>query len=143
MKYRRQILFEAALAAILMMPLDTRAESRVLALSQQWSGSIADLALKNEAPANGCVTDAKTFEKLWKAWKIGEKVPDIDFKTEMVVVTTTRGSRLRLTVRLDEKGDLRVDGVATRDLRPGFRYAVGVIKREGVKTIRGKELPKD
>jgi hypothetical protein len=31
-------------------------------------------------------------------------------------------------------------GIATRDLAPGFRYAVLVLPREGVKTINGKEL---
>ncbi len=143
MKYRRHFLFGATLAIILAIPLGARAESRVLTLSQRWSGSIADLTLQNKAPANSCITDAKTFEKLWKAWMIGDKVPDVDFKTEMVVVTTTRGGRVRLTARLDDQGDLRVDGLATRDLRPGFRYEVGVIPREGVKTVRGKELPKD
>ncbi|HEY7424184.1 MAG TPA: hypothetical protein VH682_08125 [Gemmataceae bacterium] len=143
MEYRQHLLFGVALASILVMSPDTRAESKALTPSQRWSGSIEDLTLQKEAPANGGITDAKTFEKLWKAWKIGDKVPDIDFKTEMVAVTTTRGGRVRLAVQLDEKGDLRVGGLATRDLRPGFRYEVGAIKREGVKTVNGKELPKD
>jgi hypothetical protein len=141
--YRRHFLFGAALAIILAMPLDTRAGAKILTPSQRWNGSIADLTLQNKAPADGCITDAKAFEKLWKAWMIGDKAPDVDFKTEMVVVTTTRGGRVRLNVRLDENGDLRVDGLATRDFRPGFRYEIGVIKREGIKTVRGKELPKD
>jgi hypothetical protein len=142
-KNRWHFLFGAALAAILMMSPDTRAESKVLTPSQKWNGSIADLALQKETPANGCITDAKTFEKLWKAWQIGDKTPDVDFKTEMIVVTTTRGGQVRLALRLDEKGNLNVGGLATRDLRPGFRYVVGVIKREGVKTVNGKELPRD
>jgi hypothetical protein len=126
-----------------MMPLDARAEAKALKPSPQWNGSIDDLALQKEAPANSCITDAKAFEKLWKAWKIGDKVPEVDFTKEMVVVATTRGGRLGFAVRLDDKGDLQVGGFATRDLRPGFRYVVGVIKREGVNTVNGKELPKE
>jgi len=142
-EYRRRFLFGVALASILVISPETQAESKALTPSQRWSGSNEYLTLQKEAPANGCITDAKTFEKLWKAWKFGDKVPDVDFKTEMVVVTTTRGGRVRLAIQLDEKGNLRVGGLATRDLRPGFRYEIGVIKREGVKTVNGKELPKD
>jgi len=57
-----------------------------------------------------------------------------------VLVATTQGSILRLAPTLDEKGDLRVVGVATLDLRLGFRYVIAVVSREGVKTVNGKEL---
>jgi hypothetical protein len=30
--------------------------------------------------------------------------------------------------------------MATRDLRPGFRYEILVLPREGVKTVNGKPL---
>jgi hypothetical protein len=33
--------------------------------------------------------------------------------------------------------------ISTRDLRPGFRYAIKSIPREGVKTVDGKPLPKE
>jgi hypothetical protein len=42
-----------------------------------------------------------------------------------------------------DKGDLQALAIATRDLRPGFRYAVLVVPREGVKTINGKELKEE
>jgi hypothetical protein len=68
-------------------------------------------------------------------------VPEIDFKKEIVIVETTRGGSLRVgTLKLTDKGDLRVAAIATRDLRPGFRYAVLVLPREGVKSINGKEI---
>jgi hypothetical protein len=50
----------------------------------------------------------KALEKLWKDWKLTDKMPDIDFTKELVVVSTTTGSRLRLALTLDDKGDLQV-----------------------------------
>jgi hypothetical protein len=50
------------------------------------------------------------------------------------------GSRLSLSAQLDEKGNLQVLGVATRDFRSGFRYVLATVSREGVKSVNGKEL---
>ena len=46
-------------------------------------------------------------------------------------------------VKLDDKGDLRVVALATRDIRPGFRYAIKSVSKEGIKTVDGKPLPKE
>ena len=61
----------------------------------------------------------------------------------MIVITTTSGSKLRLSASLDDKGNLEVLGMATRDLRPRFRYVIATVSRKGVKTVNGKELPKE
>jgi len=66
-----------------------------------------------ESPTDGVITNAKDLEKLCKAWKIK-----------------------------DDKGDVRVLSLATRDIRDDFAYNVLVISRTGVKTINGKEIPK-
>jgi hypothetical protein len=105
-------------------------------------GSIDDEKLAKEMPENGVITNAKDFEKLVKAWKVADQVPDVDFDKEIVLVGTTEGSKLTLNAALDEKGDLKVLGLATRDLRPGFRYVIISVPREGVKTVNGKDLPK-
>jgi ribosomal protein S12 len=44
---------------------------------------------------------------------------------------------------LDEKGNLIVLGFGTRDLRPGFRYVLGTVRKDAVKTVNGKALPKE
>jgi hypothetical protein len=119
----------------------THAEDKAIKATQDWKGTVADEMLQKKAPANGYITDAKTFKQLWEDWKLGDKMPVIDFKKEVVVVQTTRGSQLQVgPVKLTEKGDLRVVGIATLDLQPGFRYAVLVLPREGVKSVNGKEL---
>jgi hypothetical protein len=89
------------------------------------------------------IANAKTLEKVWKAWGIKDKMPDVDFTKEIVLTATTNGSRLNLRPVIDEKGDLKTLGLGTSDLRPGFRYVIVVVSREGVKTINGKEVPKD
>jgi hypothetical protein len=33
--------------------------------------------------------------------------------------------------------------ISTRDLRPGFRYAIKSVSKEGVKTVNGQPLPKE
>ena len=113
-----------------------------LKATDTWMGSIDDEKLAKEMPENGVITNAKDFEKLVKAWKVAEKVPEVDFDKEIVLVAKTVGSRLRLGASLDEKGDLKALGLATRDLRTGFRYVIISVPKEGVKTVNGKELPK-
>ena len=107
-----------------------------------WSGSVDDENLQKEMPADGFITNAKAFEKLIKAWKVAEKVPEVDFKKEIVVIATSVGSKLSLKASLNEKGDLKALGFGTRDLQPGFRYVIISVPSEGVKTVNGKALTK-
>lgn len=57
---------------------------------QSWQGDypVARLNLLPEEQreqAVGFMNDAKTFEQVWKAFKTGEDVPDIDFKSNLVL----------------------------------------------------------
>src|SRR6266851_1934818 len=115
------------------------AEKTKIKTTKEWKGSVADEKLAKDAPA--CITDAKALEKLWKAWKIEDKMPEVDFTKEIVVLSTTPGSRLTIFANLDDKGNLEVGGLATRDFGEGFRYVIATVPREGVKTINGKDLP--
>ena len=113
-----------------------------LQATNTWTGSIDDEKLAKEMPENGVITNAKDFAKLVKAWKVAEKAPEVNFDKEIVLVAKTGGSKLTLRASLDEKGDLKALGLATRDLRPGFRYVIISVPKEGVKTVNGKELSK-
>lgn len=104
--------------------------------------SVDDEALMNEAPANGVIASTKAWEKLAKAWGIKDPAK-VNFDKQILVLATTRGSRLNLNTRLDEQGDLKIVAISTRDLRPGFRYAIKSVNREGVKTVNGQPLPKE
>lgn len=107
---------------------------------KEWKGSVADVKLKKDAPS--VITTQKELEKVWKSWKVEGKAPAVDFDKEIVVVTTGDGSKLSLSLTLDDKGNLQVLGLATRDLAEGFRYVIATVSRKGVKTVDGKELPK-
>jgi hypothetical protein len=131
----------AALALVGLIVPAVHAEKKQVKLTNEWTGSVEDEKLLKDAPA--CVTSKKGLENLWKAWKISDKMPEVDFDKEIVVISTTRGSKLKAAANLDEKGNLQVLGVATQDLRPGFRYVIATVSKEGVKTVNGKELPKE
>ncbi len=107
-----------------------------------WKGSIADAKLSSERPESGVITNATDFEKRFKAWNVAEKVPAIDFDKELVLVETTSGGTLNVRAMLDENGNLKVVGIATRDFRPGFRYMIISVSKQDVKTVNGKVLPK-
>lgn len=106
------------------------------------AGSNDDEGLAKQAPESGVVVSEKGWEKLAKAWGIKD-APKVDFSKELLVVATTRGSKMNLDAKVDAKGDLKVLAASTRDLRPGFRYAIRSVGRDGVKTVNGKELPKE
>jgi RNA polymerase sigma factor (sigma-70 family) len=117
------------------------AQKNAVKPSKEWTGSVEDENLAKGAPA--CITSAKGLDTFWKAWKLADKVPELDFTKEIVILTTTRGSKLRLVATLDERGNLTVGGLATCDLAPGFRYVIATVSKEGVKTVNDKELPKE
>jgi hypothetical protein len=127
----------AGLAFATVAPL-APAQAKKMEITKQWSGSAEDeKAIKPE-----CITSAKGLEAVWKAWKIEGDVPKVDFTKDLVVAVYSVGSKLNLAgATLDDKGNLDVLGFGTRDIRPGFRYVLGVVSREGVKTVNKKALP--
>jgi uncharacterized lipoprotein YbaY len=114
------------------------ADQKPITPTKVWRGSIMDEALMVDAPT--LITDAETLAKLWSNWKIKGKKPKVNFAKEIVIVATSRGSGLNVFARLDENGNLESGGFGTMDLRPGFRYVIATIPREGIKTVNGKEL---
>jgi hypothetical protein len=144
MMYQRGLLFGvgALAVALLLTPGVMGADAKELKPVEKWSGSVDDEKLLKEAPEKGVITDAKTFEKVWTAWKIGDKTPKLDFDKVIVVFTTTTGGKISAKPMLDDKGDLKFLGLGTRDLKPGFRYDMQAVEREGIKTVNGKEIGK-
>jgi len=140
MTFRSILLAALTMVTAVSYPLSVfSANKKPVAPSQQWSGSVADLSLQKAVPA--VILSEEGLENLWKVWKIEGSVPKVDFSRNLIAVQTTRGSRLRLSAALDEKGNLELLGLATRDLRPGFRYVAAVLSRKDVKTVNGQKLP--
>jgi hypothetical protein len=130
----------AVLCGGLLATAEAQAQKKDLTIVMKWSGSVEDENLQKDAPQ--VITSAKEFEKVWKAFKAEGKVPFVDFDKFMVVAVYSSGSKLNLAgAKLDDKGNLQVLGFGTRDLRPGFRYVLGVVSNEGVLSVNGKKLP--
>jgi hypothetical protein len=129
-----------ASSALAVVAPQAAAQGKTVEISKKWSGSVEnEKAIKPEF-----ITSSKKLEAVWKAWKIKEDLPKIDFTKNIVVAVYSAGSKLKMAgAKLDDKGNLTVLGLGTRDLRPGFRYVLGVVSRAGVKTVNKKELPKE
>ena len=110
-------------------------------LTVDLSGSIDDAELAKKAPPQNVVVSEKGWEALAKAWNLKDP-PKVDFTKEVLVVATTQGGKLTMNP-VTQAGDLKVVAISTRDLRPGFRYAIKSFSKDGVKTVNGKELPKE
>lgn len=126
------------LASILISALCSAAPPKNLEPIAEWKGSIDDAA-RQPVPSR-VITDAVDLARIWKDWKVTGEVPKINFAESCIVAETTSGSILSIQGRLSEDGDLRTLGMATRDLRPGFRYVLAHFSTKGVKTINGTKI---
>jgi|GEM_PF-1770675 len=104
-----------------------------------FSGSVADRDLQKNVPEY--IIEAQPLADLWKSWGIADKMPSVDFAKQIVVINTTVGSTIRPSFSCDINGNITVEVMMTKDIRPGFRYAIAVISREGAVSIDGKPLP--
>ena len=129
-----------SLVLLALAPTFAAAQAQKLTPTKTWKGSVAEEALEKAVPK--AVVSQKALDALWASWSQTEKAPTVDFKKEIVVFTTSRGSVVNLIVTKKEK-DLAVSGFGTRDLRPGFRFVMGSIPREGIETVNGEALPKE
>lgn len=135
----RSLLLVTACAAV--APADDKKDPPAPKPAVDLSGSVDDQGLVKKAPPQNVVVSEKGWETLAKAWNLKDP-PKVDFTKDVLVVATTVGSRLSLTPTVKD-GDLKTTAIATRDLRPGFRYAIQSVARDGIKTVDGKALPKE
>jgi len=87
------------------------------------------------------ITDPATFAKAWKKLGLKESPGEVNFAHEALFLATTRGSRISLRLKDEGKGKLRVLAMATRDIRPGFRYVFGVFSKKDWQQINETPLP--
>ena len=138
--------FSAVLPGILLSALCSCAQTppvgrEPVKVIQEWSGAVADESLLTNA--SPVIVSDLALKKIWQAWSLTNAIPTVDFTKQLVVITTSRGSLLRLIPSLDAQGDLHLVGLGTRDLRPGFRYVIATVSRDGVKTANGQALPRE
>jgi hypothetical protein len=109
--------------------------------SATWDAMLGDVALKELAPKSGFLADEQAFAELWKAWRPGEDVPAVDFSKDLILVALANGpNRARTRPTLDEAGDLKFTVMQTKRGGRGFGYALLMVSREGIKTVKGEPI---
>lgn len=137
-----RIFVGAMLAGILLTAAtpDALAQKKKVTATVIMKGSVDDDKLAKPA----VIVSAKGLEAVWKAWAVKGDMPKVDFTKNLVVAVYSAGSNLNLAgANLDDQGNLEVLGFGTRDFRPGFRYVLGTVSRDGVKTVSKKALPSE
>lgn len=114
------------------------AEARELTPLHQWKGSVE--TGKSDGATPQVITSAAEMAAVWKKCERTDALPEIDWSKQFALLATTAGSVLRLGARLEAGGDVKALGLATMDFRPGFRYVLLVLPRDGVKTVNGQPL---
>jgi hypothetical protein len=70
-------------------------------------------------------------------------VPEVDFKTSLVVVATSRKGPIKAAVLVDDKktGDMKIKVELERQSDgTGLQVLIAVFPRAGIKTIEGKVI---
>ena len=127
------------------LSLTFAATSRVLAgeptkiePEQSWSGKFRDSTKQSRAPKLDFISDAATFEFVWKSWRREEPIPKIDFETKLVLLGMTSGpNTISLDASLEDSGNVTLHSMSTLVGGPGFGYSMKVIDRKGIKTVQG------
>jgi hypothetical protein len=130
-----------------------RAATTELKVEQSWDGIIKNEKLLRHAPTNGkplqgaagFVAEEKAWVKLWKAWRGDERVPEVNFAKELVLVFTLGGPNKVSPpeLRLDDNGELKARAVATLIGGRGFCYKIVVVRREGIRSVNATPVPKE
>ena len=119
---------------------------RDLPILQNWSGDfpIAHLDRLPEGQTDtsiGYIGDRSNFANVWKAFKLEEPVPEVDFSKNLVVYTRNVRFYNRLSIfKITLTGDtIDVMAMETRSARPLEAHtamAMAAILREGIKYIK-------
>ena len=117
-----------------------------LPILQQWSGDYPVSEL-HRLPENlrtspvGYLADAETFADVWQAFKPNEKMPEVDFKSNLVVFTRNVDFYNRTSIGMVKLADgvLEIVAMETMSALPiedKAAMAMAVIHRAGVKFIQ-------
>lgn len=116
-----------------------------VSILNQWRGQSRINELKVLAPANGMITDARSWNALWLKWRAeaNEKTPTIDFDANIVIVALAHGPNnvSVKTLERDKNGAVDYRAMSTRRGGPGFGYLLMEVPRDGIKSVRNFPVP--
>jgi hypothetical protein len=104
------------------------------------SGDLTDRDLMRSAPSTGVIATQKDYDVLVKVWNIKDP-PKIDFTREVLIVGTSQSRTFDLKHTVKD-GDLVITSTGSKETGDGFRWKMTTVKREGIKTVQGVELPR-
>ena len=93
-----------------------------------------------KGPTQGVILDGVEYEKIWRELGLTEEPAAVDFAKEVVVLSTTRGSRITFRLRDEGEERLQVMSISTKDIRSGLRFAFCVLSRSAWKQINDRKL---
>jgi hypothetical protein len=140
---RYGICFGLPLILLLVTGLPTWAqEAQRVPVLQTWKGKFQTAALRNQAPRKQFIADQQSWIALWTAWRGTEPVPNVDFTTQLILVTTAPGQGMNtdLDWRMSFNGDLTSSEVFINDDAPGFTYVIQKINLNGARSVFGISL---
>ena len=121
-------------------------EPKDIPILQKWSGDYHIVNLKwlpegQQKSRIGYIGDAAIFATVWKAFKPGEKTPEVDFSRNFIVFSRNvdfynRISILKITLK---DGVIKILAMETRSALPiedKVAMAMAVIPRAGVESIQ-------
>ena len=115
--------------------------ARSVRIYQQWVGFLPNGAPSFGLPKNGYVLDEETWEELWHAWRPTEKVPEVNFANEMILVGSLDGkTRVYLRATKTEEGQLTVSVNGSGNVK-GLSYSFAKVLRAGILSVNGERLP--
>ncbi|MCP4256771.1 MAG: hypothetical protein GY774_04490 [Planctomycetes bacterium] len=117
-----------------------------LPILQQWSGDYPVSELRR-LPENlrtssvGFLANAETFAGVWQAFQPNEKIPDVDFKSNLVVFTRNtdfynRTSIMKVTLQKGAADVIAMETMSALPIEDKAAMAMAVIPRAGVRFIR-------
>ncbi len=91
-------------------------------------------------PVREVITNGAEYERVWRQLGLDREPGAVDFGRELIVVSTTRGSRITFRLRDEGEGKLQVMSISTRDIRPGLRFGFCVLTKSGWKQINDSKI---
>jgi hypothetical protein len=126
--------------------LGRHSEPREAEILQSWQGNftVAQLKLlreKQREMAVGFINDTKTFEAVWNAFKPREAVPEIDFKTDLVLFVRNTQFYNRISIAKGSVTEgvadlLAMETMSAMPITDKVGMSMVVISRKGIKSIR-------
>jgi hypothetical protein len=116
---------------------------------QSWKGDypVAQLRLlpeKQRENGVGYIDDAQTFEGVWKAFKPGEEVPEIDFEVNLVLFARNTQFFNRISIGKVTVADgvaelLAMETMSALPIEDKVAMSLVVVAREGITAIKARD----